>query len=272
MRSFRRHRNAAPLAPLSSDRSVASSAASRVVGSSGVGSSGRVFSFEIHGVRGLALTMVVAFHLFGQGRVSGGVDVFLVISAYLMTGSLLRAIDAGHLSLVHRYGRTFSRLLPAALLTIITTTLVGVLVLPRSRWMGLFEEARAAAIFQENVYLATTGLSYEAAGSATSPFQHFWSLSMQGQWLLLWPALALLIIALKGLRSHYQKALFAAITIAITIWSFTIAIQMVEVDQAVAYYSLNARLWEFGLGSLAAYTTTWAKRLPNIGADRKSVV
>lgn len=173
----------------------AAAAASRAVGSSGGVSSGRVFSFEIHGVRGLALTMVVAFHLFGQGRVSGGVDVFLVISAYLMTGSLLRAIDAGHLSLVHRYGRTFSRLLPAALLTIITTTLVGVPVLPRSRWIGLFEEARSAAIFQENVYLATTGLSYEAAGSATSPFQHFWSLSMQGQWLLLWPALALLIIA-----------------------------------------------------------------------------
>ena len=133
----------------------------------------RAFSYEIHGVRGLALTMVVAFHLFGQGRVSGGVDVFLVISSYLITGSLLRAIQAGKLSLVHRYGRTFSRLLPAALLTIVVTTVAALVVLPRSRWLGTLEEAQAAALFRENNYLATTGLSYEAAGSGTSPFQHF---------------------------------------------------------------------------------------------------
>ena len=90
----------------------------------------RKFSPEIHGIRGLALAMVVAFHLFGKGRVSGGVDVFLVISAYLMTGSMIRSLKSGHLSLLHRYGRTFSRLLPAALTVIVATIVAGLVVLP----------------------------------------------------------------------------------------------------------------------------------------------
>lgn len=226
----------------------------------------RTFSPEIHGVRGLALTMVVAFHLFGQGRVSGGVDVFLVISAYLMTGSLLRSIDMGRLSLVYRYGRTFSRLLPAALLTIVTTALVTPLVLPRSRWQAIFEQAKATALFQENQYLATTGLSYEAAGSGTSPFQHFWSLSMQGQFLLLWPAVAFLVILLgKRLSANTRKTLFVLFVVVVTALSFVYAIRLVAIDQPVAYYSLGARLWEFGLGGLAAFLAPHASRLTKFG-------
>lgn len=226
----------------------------------------RAFSYEIHGVRGLALTMVVAFHLFGQGRVSGGVDVFLVISAYLMTSSLIRSVRAHRLSLVYRYGRTLSRLLPAALTTIVATMLVGLWALPRSRWLGLFAEGQAAALFQENVYLATVGLSYEAAGDGASPFQHFWSLSMQGQFLLLWPLLALvLMLLLKKLRPDRQLGVFALLTVAVTVWSFTKAMEMVAIDQPVAYYSLASRMWEFGLGALAAFEAGFAARLPKIG-------
>lgn len=227
---------------------------------------GRTFSFEIHGVRGLALTMVVAFHLFGGGRVSGGVDVFLVISSYLMAGSLLRSIESGHLSLPYRYGRTFSRLQPAALVTIVATLLAGLVIFPRSRWLGLFNEAGASATFTENIYLATTGLSYEAAGLGASPFQHFWSLSMQGQFLLLWPLLAFLIIyLLRSASSPRKKALFLSVTGVVTVLSFIYAIHLVSVDQPVAYYSLGARLWEFGLGALAASLTSGARKYPGVG-------
>lgn len=163
----------------------------------------RRFSPEIHGIRGLALTLVVAFHLFGQGRVSGGVDVFLVVSAYLLTGSLNRAFTrqsmpnrgagAAKFSLPGRYGRTFSRLIPASLLTIVATVVAGSVVLPRSKMSDLLDQASASALFYENIFLATKGRSYEAAGNGTSPFQHFWSPSVQAQFLILWPLVALVV-------------------------------------------------------------------------------
>lgn len=197
--------------------------------------------------------MVVLFHLFGDGKVSGGVDVFLVISAYLIAGSMLRALKSGSLSLVMRYGRTFSRLLPSALLTILATTLGGLLLLPRTSWEGLLRQSAAASFFQENIYLATTGVSYEAAGDGVSPFQHFWSLSMQGQFLLLWPAFTLLLIALlRRIDPNSRTIIFAVLTLSMTALSFAHASRAVTVDQAAAYYSLSARFWEFGLGALAA--------------------
>lgn len=223
----------------------------------------RKFSHEIHGIRGLALSLVVAFHLFGAGRVSGGVDVFLVISAYLITGSLNRSLQAGKLSLLTRYGRTFSSLLPPALLTIAATMAAGILVLPRTKWDGIFAEAAAAATFRENLYLADTGLSYGAAGTGASPFQHFWSLSMQGQFLIFWPLLAfLLILMLRALRPALRSAIFASITALMVVASFLYAIHLVNIDQAAAYYSLGARLWEFGLGSLVAFWGSAASRRP----------
>lgn len=224
----------------------------------------RAFSHEIHGVRGLALGMVVLFHLFGGGKVSGGVDVFLVISAYLITGSMLKALRSSQLSLVQRYGRTFSRLLPPALLTIFATTLVGIFLLPRTSLESLFAQASAAAVFRENIYLASTGLSYEAAGDSASPFQHFWSLSMQGQFLLAWPALTLvLILLLRGVSPRLRVAVFGGLAVLMTILSFIYAAEAVNVDQAAAYYSLTARLWEFGLGFLAAFVA------PSFPRDRR---
>ena len=227
----------------------------------------RKFSPEIHGIRGLALAMVVAFHLFGKGRVSGGVDVFLVISAYLMTGSMIRSLKSGHLSLLHRYGRTFSRLLPAALTVIVATIVAGLVVLPRSQWEGLLKQGRAAALFLENRYLSTAGLAYGAAEGSASPFQHFWSLSIQGQFLLLWPLLTVLLLLLLGRFSdRLRLVVFAAIIGLLTLVSFLYALRLVAIDQSVAYYSLPARLWEFGLGSLAAFLGLAASRFKRAGS------
>lgn len=217
------------------------------------------FSHEINGIRGLALTMVVAFHLFGQGRVSGGVDVFLVISAYLMTGSLARSIFSDNLSLVGRYARTFIRLTPAALVTIIGTVAVGMWILPHSRLEDLFSQASASATFRENVYLATAGMSYGAAGGDTSPFQHFWSLSVQAQFFLLWPLVAFLLLLFgRKLSPARRVRVFVALTVLVTVLSFAYAIHLVDVNQPVAYYSLPARLWEFGLGGLAYF---WGRKI-----------
>lgn len=225
------------------------------------------FSHVINGIRGLALTMVVAFHLFGHGRVSGGVDVFLVISAYLMTGSLARSLHRGHFSLTARYTRTFVRLTPAALLAIVVTVAAGMFVLPRSRWEGLFEQASAAASFRENAYLAAAEMSYGAAGDGASPFQHFWSLSVQAQFFLLWPLVALILMLLFGrARPQFRTVVFALLTALMTVVSFMFAARFVAADQTLAYYSLPARLWEFGLGGLAYFWGRNAKHFPRAGA------
>lgn len=221
---------------------------------------------EAHGVRGIALGLVVAFHLFGQGRVSGGVDVFLVISAYLLTGSLDRALGDGRFSLSERYARTFSRLLPTALLVLVTVGVVGLLVLPRSRWEQLLREVGATALLFQNVELADSGLAYGAAGSGASPLQHYWSLSVQGQFLLLWPLLALAVagvLALLGRR--WSTSVFMAVAAGMTLASFCYAIWLVGVDQPLAYYSLPARVWELGAGGLAALVLARRHVPPRIG-------
>lgn len=233
----------------------------------------RRFSPEIHGIRGLALTLVVAFHLFGQGRVSGGVDVFLVVSAFLVTGSLDRAFtrdstrSSRTFSLASRYARTFSRLVPASLLTVVATVVAALVVLPRSRAADIFEQASASALFHENIFLATSGRTYEAAGNGTSPFQHFWSLSVQGQFLLLWPAVALvLFLCLRAIGRRWSTPMFIAITALMTVASFGYAVWLVSVNQPVAYYSLPARLWEFGLGALAALIVPRLASFQRVGA------
>lgn len=204
-------------------------------------------------MRGIALTMVVAFHLFGHGRVSGGVDVFLVISAYLLTGSIDRALSGGGFSLTARYARTFSRLLPAALLVLVVTAVASLIILPRSAWLELLRQVAATALLVQNMELAGAGLAYGAAGSGASPLQHYWSLSVQGQFLLLWPLLALAVAGLRSLaRRPWSTRAFGIVTGALIVASFGYAVFLAGIDQSVAYYSFPARFWELGAGAALA--------------------
>ncbi|MGO4243526.1 acyltransferase family protein, partial [Janibacter sp. RAF20_2_2] len=154
------------------------------------GSSGRLteglperrFRPELHGLRGLAILLVALFHVFGHGRVSGGLDVFLVVSGFLFTGMLLReAATTGRIRVGPYIGRLARRLLPAMVTVVAVTTVAGLLVLPESRWNALLREAAASVLYVENWELIKSQLAYEAAGADTSVFQHIWSLSVQGQ-------------------------------------------------------------------------------------------
>ncbi|WP_430867185.1 acyltransferase family protein [Demequina aurantiaca] len=212
------------------------------------------FISELHGLRGLALALVVAFHLFGAGRVSGGVDVFFVVSAFLVTASLVRNPPRrGLRDLATRYARIFSRLVPAALLVLVAVALTVPLIYPRLSWISTYREIAASALYVENIELANSHLSYGAAGPFTSALQHFWSLSIQGQFFLLWPlvALACWLVARKWFEGRLRGPL-AAVTVALTATSFAYAVYLVNVNQPVAYFSSFARLWEFGVGALAA--------------------
>ncbi|WP_161634830.1 acyltransferase family protein [Nesterenkonia sp. AN1] len=209
---------------------------------------------EIHGLRGFAILGVVLFHLFGAGRVSGGIDIFLAISGFLFTAMLLReAVESGGTIRVGRYlARLARRLLPAAALVILVTTLAGLLLFPETRHAQLLSEARASLLYFENLELIRSQLSYGAAGPETSPFQHFWSLSVQGQFYLLWPLVALTAVLLAKRAGRSPILVMGVMTGLIVVVSFGYAVYMGGVSQDEAYLMTRTRFWELGFGGLLA--------------------
>ncbi|MEV0953607.1 acyltransferase family protein [Promicromonospora sp. NPDC050249] len=211
---------------------------------------------ELHGLRGLALALVVLFHLFGQGRVSGGVDVFLVVSGFLATGALLRRAERRVLNPFAYWGRTFWRLAVPALLTLAATAGLMFWLMPRPAWEQTGREIFAAATYWVNWEMIAGQLAYGAAGPQTSPVQHFWSLSVQGQFFLLWPLVVLAVTALVGgggrRRRLSPRRALAVVTALATAASFWFAVGITAQDQATAYFHSGARFWELGLGALAA--------------------
>jgi peptidoglycan/LPS O-acetylase OafA/YrhL len=205
---------------------------------------------EIHGLRGLALVLVVLFHLFGGGRVSGGVDVFLVVSGFLVTRSLVRRADDRSLRLGAVWARNAARLAPSAL-TVLAAVATGTwLLLPESMWQSIWRQVVASALYLENWDLVANELSYGAAGPAASPLQHFWSLSVQGQFLLVWPLLVLLLgIAAHRARVRTRAVLLPLVVLA-TVASFVYAVHLTSVQQPVAYFHTATRFWELGAGAL----------------------
>ncbi|MFE7508164.1 acyltransferase family protein [Promicromonospora sp. NPDC057488] len=214
----------------------------------------------VDGLRGLALLLVVAFHLFGQGRVSGGVDVFLVLSGYFATGALLRRAEGGTLRLAAHYARTLARLLPAALVVLAAVTVALLALAPRLRWSAGLREVGASATSWQNWELVSSSLAYGAAGPDASPLQHFWSLSVQGQFFAVWPLVVLGLVAVARRRARAgrtrltPRGLVTTVTAAATAASFAYALWLVEVDQPVAYFSTFTRFWEIGVGALLALT------------------
>ncbi|QTX05250.1 acyltransferase family protein [Agromyces archimandritae] len=217
---------------------------------------------EIEGLRGISLLLVVAFHLFGHGRVSGGVDVFLFVSGFLLTLSLLRWSHSGSRpGLARRYGRTLLRLVPATLVVLVFVAAMTVLVLPHSVWGPTWREIVASALFMENWELISSRLAYGAAGPETSPLQHFWSLSVQGQFFFVWPAVIAAVVLLARRIRMPAVAAITTLTLAGTAASFWYATAMNGREPIVAYFDSAARFWEIGAGALLAIVFTAIPRL-----------
>ncbi len=209
---------------------------------------------ELHGVRGLAILGVVLFHLFGAGRISGGIDIFLAISGFLFTAMLLReaAARGGTINLTRYLARLGRRLLPPAVLVIATTALVGLWLLPSTNHHQLLTEARASFLYFENVELIRSQLSYDAAGPESSPFQHFWSLSVQGQFYLVWPAVAILAVIIAQRTRKSPTAIMAGLVSAVLVASFAFAFYMQGASQEAGYLMTRTRVWELAFGGLLA--------------------
>ena len=213
----------------------------------------RKFRPEIQGLRAVAVLLVVLYHVW-LGRVSGGVDVFLMISAFLMTGQFVSRHRRGERTrLVKHWLHVFRRLMPAAVVTIAGTVVATVIFLPATRWAAVLEQGLASLAYAENWLLQRDAVNYYAQDHAlASPFQHFWSLSIQGQIFILFPLLFVgLGAAARRLGLRYERLLafsFGAIFAA----SLAFSIIDTAVNQTQAYFSLPARVWEFALGSLLA--------------------
>lgn len=221
----------------------------------------RQFLSELDGIRGLALAGVVVFHLWGQGRVSGGIDVFLAISGLLYTGSLLREADAtGRIAPGRYVSKLFRRLVPPMLLVVLVTLLAGLVLQPLSSHPQLWREARASLFYYENWQLVASQLGYDAAGVDTSFFQHLWSLSVQGQLFLVWPLVAVLAVALSRRTGWSPRwgdpwvtspaGMMALLLLGLGAVSLGWATLLSGHQQDVAYLHTGTRLWQFAWGGL----------------------
>jgi len=209
---------------------------------------------DLDGLRGVAIALVVVFHIW-MGRVSGGVDVFLVLAGFFFTASLLRRAESGNgISVRETAARLARRLLPALVLVLAVVALVAVLTKPYTQWTGLASQTLASLLYYQNWYLAFSWSDYLAADPSVSPLQHLWSMSLQGQFYL---AALLGIAALVWLcravgRPAATRPVVAFVLAVLTAASFVHAMRGVELHQGWNYYDSFARAWELLAGALVA--------------------
>ena len=224
---------------------------------------------DIQGLRAVAVLLVVAAHA-GIGFVSGGfvgVDVFFVLSGFLITGLLLaEARRNGSVSLGGFYVRRARRILPAAMLTLVSTDIAAYLLVNFVRARETVDDSLHAAGFAANFHFAAQGLNYFAQSEPPSPVLHYWSLSVEEQFYLVWPLL--LSLTLFGIAwvlrrrtvGSEQRLLWLIGTL--TALSLVYSVRLTATSPTTAYYSPFARAWELGLGATLAVATAKLARLP----------
>ena len=226
------------------------------------------FRPDVQGLRAIAVGLVVFYHLYPSKLTGGyvGVDVFFVISGYLITGHLARGFDRGHrVKLLDFYGRRARRLLPAAALVLTVTWLLSRLWLPSTQLDAAAKQIRASALYFQNWTLAHNAVNYLTQGQAATPVEHFWSLSVEEQFYLVWPLLFLIsaaVVALVVRRSRTSvsaersrrlgRACLLALAICVVAASLTYSVLKTDSDPAAAYFITPTRMWELGLGGVLA--------------------
>ncbi|GAA3338861.1 acyltransferase family protein [Curtobacterium pusillum] len=211
---------------------------------------------DIQLLRAFAVLAVITYH-FWPARLHGGfvgVDVFFVISGYLICGQLFGELDrSGTIAVTAFWARRAKRLLPAAITVIAVTGIATVLVLPRPVWQDTFRQLAASAVYLQNWLLASDSVDYLAAENAPTAVQHFWSLSVEEQFYIAVPVL-LIAVALVFRRRSRPAVVRAAtvVIVAIVIVSFVYSVVATANTPGPAYFSTGTRAWEFGVGAVAA--------------------
>jgi len=207
------------------------------------------FRPDIEGLRAVSVLLVIAGHA-GVPFLAGGfigVDVFFVISGFLITGLLYReSTNTGRISLRDFYARRVRRILPMAAVVLVSICLASWLLMPSIDRGPVATDVSGAALFVSNWVFAVQANDYFAMDVASSPVLHFWSLSVEEQFYVFWPLL-MIVVALISRRRSVIIAVLAIPVIA----SLVISI-VGSSNSIVSYYGLQTRLWELGAGGLAA--------------------
>jgi peptidoglycan/LPS O-acetylase OafA/YrhL len=224
----------------------------------------RKFRPEVQALRALAVLLVIVYHIDPALLPGGyiGVDVFFVISGFLITGHLWReASSTGGVSLKKFWAARARRILPASLVATVGTLAAALVLLPLDLLQLWARHALAAVFYVENWALAADAVDYQAAGNEPTAFQHFWSLGVEEQFYLFWPLLVVLAVRLwsrsgrpavdaraaAGLRATLLL-IFGAVVVGSLLWS----VVEVRAENPVAYYSTLTRVWELGAGGVLA--------------------
>jgi peptidoglycan/LPS O-acetylase OafA/YrhL len=213
------------------------------------------YRHDIDGLRAIAVVLVILYHA-GVPPFSGGyigVDVFFVISGFLITSVIVAQAETGRFSLIGFYAGRVRRLLPLTLLTLTTTVLIGVWLLPSTRAIELVGDARSALFYIANWRFADKSVAYFDTEVSEGLLTHYWSLAIEEQFYLGWPlAVAGAVLLVRHVPRLQLRTVVAAMTLAITIVSLAFSIRVTGTQGARAYYLTHLRLWEISTGALVA--------------------
>ena len=199
-----------------------------------------------------------------QGLRALAVDVFFVISGFLITGLLLREHErTNHISFTAFYQRRIKRIIPAATLVLLVTLATALLFFNRGRFDRTFWDAIWAFFSTANWHFAATDTDYFLADGPVSPLQHYWSLSIEEQFYFVWPWLMLAVLILAAKVGVNRRRLVTGLVMAIIIGaSFVRAMFDTQANPTLSYFSTLTRAWELGVGALIAITAPWWSQLP----------
>jgi peptidoglycan/LPS O-acetylase OafA/YrhL len=234
---------------------------------SGTAPGDRRFRPDVEGLRAVAILLVVLYHgglgIFRGGYV--GVDVFFVISGFVITGVLLRErASGGRTSLLGFYGRRSRRILPAATLVIVVTVIATYLALGALYGNPTAIDARWTAVFLANFHFSAVGSNYLTSHEPPSPLLNFWSLAVEEQFYLVYPAFFLVLAGMTA-RVSVRARLMIGLLFVIGI-SFAFSVVQTASEPTAAYFSPFSRAWELALGALVAVSTQWLLRVPKLVA------
>jgi peptidoglycan/LPS O-acetylase OafA/YrhL len=207
------------------------------------------FRPDIEGMRGIAVLLVVLFHCGVPGFQGGfiGVDVFFALSGYLITGIILKEITrTGKLSFRNFYARRVRRLLPAAGLVVVCTLLLGLVMYSPLELARYAKWATYTSLYSSNYMFMRDASNYFSSDVTMNPYLHTWSLAVEEQFYLFWPAL--IAVTLFVSKSRRRLAIVLA---ALSIVSMGLCLWLTRHRTPWAFFSLPTRAWEFALGGLA---------------------
>jgi len=224
------------------------------------------FRGDIEGLRAIAVVSVLLFHA-GVPHLAGGfigVDVFFVISGFLITGLMFRELaSSGKMNVGAFYARRCRRILPSASLVLVVTMIAAWFIMPLLTVHQTAVDALAAAAYVANWHFIAEGTNYLAASTSHSPFLHYWSLAVEEQFYLVWPALAI-AVAWVARRLRFSLAGSMALALlAVMVMSFAYSLHETSYLPTTAYLATGARVWQFAAGALLAILveTGWFRQV-----------